>query len=171
MLLEVSVFGSKLLSLFVLPLMLGACSRLPVTPLEETADSLVEGDIVYVQHEPLTYPGTFRFTRDSHAVVQLYYSVSALGDGPAERVAETRLTNISRFPLAYRVEGDPETVFARRGDYFLQVEVFSGAGDDAAVGDLIGEFYTPVPAPGAEVEVRVTGLEACSSPAAGGFCL
>lgn len=137
---------------------------------QEDTDLLVGGDIVYVQDEPFTHPEAFVFTEDSHAVVQLYYSVSALGDGPIELVAETTIEGVSRFPLAYRIEGDPETVFAREGDYFLEVRVFSGAGDEAAVGDLINEFYTPVPSPGAEVGIRVTGLESCDSPDAGGFC-
>lgn len=132
---------------------------------------LVQGNVVHVQGEPFTYPGDFNFTKDSHAVVKLYYSISALGDGPVELIAETRLENISSFPLSYRIEGDSKTVFARPGDYFLQVEVFSGAGDEAAIGDLINEFYTPVPSPGANVEVEVTGLEACGTPDSGGFCL
>lgn len=138
---------------------------------QDDTDLLVGGDIVYVQDEPFTHPEAFIFTEDSHAVVQLYYSVSALGDAPIELVAETMIESIVSFPLAYRIEGDPETVFAREGDYLLDVEVFSGAGDEAVVGDLINEFYTPVPSPGAEVEVRVTGLESCDSPDVGGFCL
>ena len=137
----------------------------------EADDLLVGGEIVYVQGEPFTHPEAFVFTEDSHAVVQLYYSISALGDGPVELVAETTIEGVSSFPLAYRMKGNPKTVFAREGDYFLEARVFSGAGDEAAVGDLISEFYTPVPGPGAEVRVRVTGLESCDSPDAGGFCL
>ncbi len=137
----------------------------------EATNLLVQGNIVYVQGEPFTNPEAFKFTEDSHAVVQLHYSASALGDGPVELVAEIRVENITGFPLAYRIKGDPELVFARQGDYFLQVKVFSGAGNEAAVGDLTNEVYTPVPAPGANVEVKLTGLEACGSPNSGGFCL
>lgn len=138
---------------------------------EDDDDLLVGGEIVYVQDEPFTHPEAFEFTEDSHAVVQLYHSVSALGDGPVELISETTIEGVTSFPLAYRIEGDSEAVFSRQGDYFLDVEVFSGAGNEAVVGDLINEFYTPVPSPGAEVEVKVTGLEACSSPDSGGFCL
>lgn len=138
---------------------------------DDKADLLVSGEIVYIQDELFTHPEAFVFTEDSHAVVQLYYSISALGDGHVELVAETTIEGITSFPLTYRIEGDPETIFAREGDYFLDVEVFSGAGNEAVVGDLINEFYTPVPGPGAEVKVKVTGLEACDSPDAGGFCL
>lgn len=136
----------------------------------ESANVLVQGDIIYVRGEPFTYPGGFKFTEGSHAVVQLYYSVSALGDGPVELVAETRIENITGFPLSYRIAGDPKTAFARQGDYFLFVDVFSGAGDKAVVGDLTNEMYTPVPSPSANVEVKVIGLEACDSPDAGGVC-
>ncbi len=132
---------------------------------------LVSGDITYVQGKPYTNPEPFRFTENSHAVVRLYYSWSALGDAPSELVAETTLEDGSSFPLVYRLGGDAEAVFARRGDYFLDVEVFSGAGDEPVVGDLVSEYYTPVPSPGAAVEVQVTGLEPCDSPAAGGYCL
>ena len=140
---------------------------------DELADPnlLVRGNIIYAQREPYTNPEPFRFTEDSHAVVRLYYSWSALGDAPSELVAETTLEDLSGFPLEYRLEGDAEAVFARRGDYFIDVEAFSGAGDEPVVGDLISEYYTPVPSPGAAVEVRVTGLEPCDSPDAGGYCL
>ena len=131
---------------------------------------LVSGSIVYALGKPYTYPEPFEFTENSHAVVRLYYSWSALGDAPSELVAETTLGDLSSFPLEYRLGGDAEAVFARRGDYFLQVDVYSGAGDTAKVGDLTSEMYTPVPDPGAEVEVEVTGLEPCNSPDVGGVC-
>lgn len=131
---------------------------------------LVRGNIIYVQGEPYTNPEPFRFTKDSHAVVRLYYSWSALGDAPSELVAETTLRGISSFPLEYKLEGDAEAIFARQGDYFLFVDVFSGAGDTKQVGDLTNEMYTPVPGPGAAVDVTVTGLEACGAPGAGGVC-
>ena len=134
------------------------------------ANLLVGGQISYVQDEPYTYQEAFRFTEDSHAVVKLYYSVSALGDGDVELVAETTLEDITSFPLSYRLEGDPKTVFAREGDYFLFVDVYSDVGNTARVGDLTNEMHTPVPNPGAEVAVEVTGLESCNSPDVGGVC-
>ncbi len=121
--------------------------------------TLVSGNIVYSQDEPHTHPEAFEFTEDSHAVVQLFYSFSALGDAPSELVAETRLEDITSFPLAYRIEGNPQKAFLRRGDYFLHVDVYSGTSDTSTVGDLVNEWYTPVPAPGAVVDVEVTALE------------
>ena len=93
-----------------------------------------------------------------------------LGDGDVELVAETTLEDITSFPLSYRLEGDPKTVFAREGDYFLFVDVYSDVGNTARVGDLTNEMHTPVPNPGAEVAVEVTGLESCNSPDVGGVC-
>lgn len=148
----------------------GGAYTFSMTKTDAEANLLVGGEISYVQGEPYTHQEAFEFTENSHAVVQLYYSFSALGDGDVELVAETTLEDITSFPLSYRLEGDPETVFARDGDYFLFVDVYSDAGDTAKVGDLTNEMYTPVPNPGAEVAVEVTGLESCNSPGVGGVC-
>ena len=63
-------------------------------------------------------------------------------------------------------------MFARAGDYYLNVGVFSSdggpSGETFAVGDLTNEVYTPVEDPRAEVEVKVTGLEACEGDDSGG---
>lgn len=55
---------------------------------------LVRGKLVYVRGEPYTHPEPFVFIKDSHAMVQLWYSWSALGDAPGELVAETTLEDI-----------------------------------------------------------------------------
>ena len=137
---------------------------------QSTTGTLVSGTINHLKGEPYTYPGDFDFTEDSHAVVQLYYSWSALGDAPIELMAETRLEDITALPLNYRLEGDVQKTFLRQGDYFLHVNVYSGAEDDAEVGDLLNEWFTPVPSPGATVDVTVIGLESCDSPDVGGVC-
>lgn len=139
-----------------------------------TPDYLVQGSIIQLRGEPNTYDGEFVFTENSHAIVQLWYSPSYFGDGPKELLTETTIEPIADFPIPFRLEGDPEEVFEREGDYYLLVGVFSGdggpTGETFAVGDLINEVYTSVEKPGADVRVEVTGLEACGSDA-GGACV
>lgn len=137
---------------------------------------LVRGNLVYVQGEPNTYPEPFEFTEDSHAIVQLWWWTGpGVADVPEELIAETTLEDISSFPIEYRLEGDAEEIFARRGEYYLNVGVFSGdggpSGEEFSVGDLTNETYTLVPNPGAKVEVKMTSLESCGSPDAGGSCV
>ena len=169
------MFRFKRLYLLIF-LALSACIPPPTTS-KQSSDTLVQGKIKYVQNEPFTHPTAFEFTQDSHAVIGLYYSVSALGDGPSELVAETEIKNITGFPIAYRINGEPEAAFSKRGDYFLRAEIFSGAGNKLAVGDLISESFTPVvsslftASDLSAVEIAVTGLESCDSPDVGGFCL
>lgn len=139
-------------------------------------DLLVRGKLVYAQGEPLTHPEPFEFTEDSHAIVQFWWWTGpTVADVEPELVTSTTLENISSFPIEYRLEGDAEEIFARRGEYYLNVGVFSGSGgasgEEFTVGDLTNEVYTLVPNPGADVEVKMTSLESCDSPAAGGRCL
>lgn len=137
---------------------------------------LVRGNLVYAQGEPNTHPEPFEFTEDSHAIVQLWWWTGpSIADVPGELLASTTLENISAFPIEYRLEGDAEEIFARRGEYYLNVGVFSGdggpTGEKFAVGDLTNETNTLVPSAGAEVEVKLTSLESCDSPDAGGSCV
>lgn len=137
---------------------------------------LVRGTLVYAQGEPFTHPEPFEFTEDSHAIVQLWWWTGpSIADVEPELMTSITLDDISSFPVEYRLEGDAEETFARRGEYYHNVGVFSGSGgpsgEEFAVGDLTNETYTIVPNPGAEVEVKMTSLESCDSPAVGGHCL
>ena len=137
---------------------------------------LVSGTITWLRGVPNTYDGEFVFTKDSHAIVQLWYVSQYGGELPAERLAEVTIDGITSFPISFKLEGNAKTTFERPGDYYLNVGVFSGdggaTGETFAVGDLINEMYTPVPEAGAEVNVQVTGLEACpKSGTGGGFCV
>lgn len=145
-------------------------------PDEPIPDYLVKGNIVHLRSVPNTYDGEFKFTEDSHAIVQLWYSPSYFGDGPKELLTKTMIEPITDFPISFQLEGDPDEVFTREGDYYLIVGVFSGeggpSGETFAVGDLVNEVYTPVEEPGAEVKVDVTGLEPCPTDGtAGGLCV
>ena len=137
---------------------------------------LVRGKLVYAQDEPSTGSEPFEFTEDSHAIVQLWWWTGpSVADAPEELIAEVTLEDISSFPIEYRLEGDAERIFARRGEYVLNVGVFSGDGgvssERFAVGDLTNETYILVPNPGAEVQVELTSLESCSRPDADGSCI
>ena len=137
---------------------------------------LVRGDLVYTQGGSDTHPEPFEFAEDSHAIVQLWYWVGPyISHIEPELITSTTLENISNFPIEYRLEGNAEEVFARRGEYFLNVGVFSGnggvSGEQFAVGDLTNETVILVPNPGAEIEAELTSLESCSSPDADGPCV
>ena len=144
---------------------------------EPAPDFLVKGTITRLKGVPYTYDGDFVFTKDSHAIVLLYYSKSALGDAPEELLKEVRIENITSLPISFKLEGDAESTFEQFGDYYLSVGVFSGDGGEGgatfAVGDLVNENYTPVLGAGAEVNVEVTGLEPCPPPGVseGGLCV
>lgn len=134
---------------------------------------LVRGKLVYAQ-DASSKP--FEFTKDSHAIVQLWWWTGpSVADVPEELITSITIEDISSFPLEYHLEGDAEEIFARRGEYYLNVGVFSGAGgpsgEELSVGDLTNETYTSVPGPGAEVYVELTSLEACNSPAVDGSCV
>lgn len=135
---------------------------------------LVKGNIVHLRGVPYTYDGEFVFTPESHAIVQLWYSVSYFGDGPKELVTQTIIEPITAFPITFQLEGNPKEVFKREGDYYLIVGVFSGdggpSGDKLSVGDLVNETFTPVEEAGADVTVEVTGLEKCKG-GIGGSCV
>ncbi len=143
-------------------------------PDEPDPDYLVKGSIVRLRGVPNTYDGEFVFTEDSHAIVQLFYSPSYFGDAPRELLTQTTIEPITDFPISFQLEGDPEEVFKREGDYYLNVGVFSGdggpSGETFAVGDLTNEVFTPAAEPGAEVRVEVTGLERCKG-SDGGNCV
>ena len=137
---------------------------------------LVRGNLVYAQGESNTSSKPFEFTEDSHAIVQLWWSTGpSVADVPAELVALATLEDVSGFPIEYRLEGNAEETFARRGEYYLNVGVFSGdggpTGEKFAVGDLTNETYTLVSGLGSAVEVELTSLESCSSPGADGPCV
>ena len=134
---------------------------------------LVHGKLVYAQDESSK---PFEFTKDSHAIVQLWWWTGlTIADVEPELLASTTVESISSFPIEYRLEGDAEETFARRGEYYLNVGVFSGdggpSGEKFSVGDLTDENTTIVPKAGAEVNVELTRLEACDSPAADGACI
>lgn len=132
------------------------------------SDVLVSGDIIHIKDAPFSHQDDFVFSDASHAVVELNYVMGQ--DVASEVITTVRIEDISEFPIAYEIRGDADTVFARQGDYFLQVKVLQGISDDTFVGDLINEFFTPISGVGEVVQVEVTGLELCSREGAGGFC-
>ena len=134
---------------------------------------LVRGKLAYAQDESSK---PFEFTKDSHAIVQLWWWTGpTIADVEGELLASTTIEDISSFPIEYQLEGDAEEIFARLGEYYLNVGVFSGdggpSGEKFSVGDLTDENTMIVPKAGAEVNVELTSLEACDSPAADGACI
>ena len=134
---------------------------------------LVRGRLAYAQNESSK---PFEFTEDSHAILQLWWWTGpTIADVEPELITSATIEDISGFPIEYQLEGDAEETFARRGEYYLNVGVFSGdggpSGEKFSAGDLTDENTTIVPKAGAEVNVELTRLEACDSSATDGACI
>lgn len=73
-------------------------------------------------------------------------------------------------PLNLTVRGDAARVFAGPSKLLLSVTILNHAGNDTRVGDLTSEYRNEVNAAGDSLTVKVSGLEPCDAPGAGGFC-
>ena len=133
-----------------------------------TGPIVVSASVVHKRGVPYTNDGDFVFNAESHAVVRLYFAEGA--DALSETVREIRFSQLKELPLVFAIAGDPALIFQRQGDYGIQVQVQSRAGDENRVGDLVSEMHYGVSSQTAGLTVEVTGLEACDSQGAGGFC-
>lgn len=114
-----------------------------------------------------SYNEPFIPTADAHVRMQLttYYI-----DGPSTILAE-RDVPFSNLPFDFAICADASEVQAARlGELTVSMAIFSRAGVDARVGDLISERAYPVEGPTSGMQILVSGLEHCDAENAGGFC-
>lgn len=159
----------KYLSTVVVLTLLASCGvrPAPVEPGVDDPNLLVSGEVVRVD-TPHSYNGDAAFTKDAHAVVTLEYAdgFDALG----EILATQRIEDVDAFPISFRLEGNPEEVFKRKGYYLVDATVYMGASDEIYIGDFLGEIWNEIDGPTPEMRIKVNGLERCGTPECGGGC-
>ena len=149
--------------------LLASCSVRPA-PAEPGVDDpnlLVSGEVVRV-NTPHSYTEEPAFTEDAHAVVTLEYieGFDALG----EVLARQRIEDVDAFPISFRLKGNSEKTFNRRGYYLVDATVYMGASDELYIGDFSDNIWNEIDGPTSEMKIRVSGLERCGTPESGGGC-
>lgn len=129
---------------------------------------LVSGKIAHKRGVPFTNDGDFEFTPESHAYIRILYTEGA--DTASKIVYERRVENLTQLPLEFSITGYASEVFKEKGEYSISVRVFSQAGEEGHVGDLINEHQIVIQGQTLDLTIDVTGLEACGSEGGGGFC-
>lgn len=130
---------------------------------------LVSGRVERDLGTKFQYVGDTSLEEDSLSVVALHSTVAIGGDAPSQLVAEQRLSPAPQPPFDFCVTGAAAEEIDPRLEYYLSVEIRQHA-RQSSVGDLINESIDRVEPPAQGVVLQVTGLEACSSAEAGGFC-
>ncbi len=131
-----------------------------------TGDLLVTASVVR-EITPTTTSEALTPAAGAHTHVELRRYVGE--DAPAELVLADDQP-FTGLPLNLTVRGDAARVFADRSKLLLFVSVLNHPGNDRRVGDLMSEYRNEVTAAGDSLTVKVSGLESCDAPGAGGFC-
>lgn len=133
-------------------------------------DILVKGTIARATGSGHTYDGPLELGADSAARIVLWGSHGDVrGDAPAENIVVQIIAPVLSSPISYCVAGDLAKVSAYN-QLGLKVSIRQHASQNT-VGDLLEEVFHTVTPPSLTETVQATGLESCSSPDAGGFCI
>lgn len=133
-------------------------------------DILVQGTITRRIGERFAYDGPLALGEDSAARVTLLGSHGDVqGDATAETIADQIIAPIRALPFSYCVSGSMARAASFR-QVIILVEVRQHA-DRYTVGDLNHEVFHELTPPVQGESLEVTGMESCSAPNAGGFCL
>ncbi len=136
--------------------------------------TLVSGTIV-VKKDKHTNKQDIKLTPESHAVVQLLRTNGA--DVGPTLVKEIRIAPVTALPLSFTITVESASEVPKVLDskvvpeFFVKAAVYSGAGDDQKIGDLVSEERTMIDIPTEHLNVPVAGLESCKAENAGGFCI
>jgi hypothetical protein len=136
----------------------------------EGSDVLVRGTVIRDLTTPFQYVGATELGPDSSARIALLSNPSFGGDGASKLVAEEVSKPAPALPFDFCVTGARESVADASLEYAVEVHVEQHAGQ-TTIGDLTDELLEVVKPPGATITLRVTGLEGCTDPGAGGFCV
>lgn len=149
----------------------GTTSKHDVEPSNQCqgGDVLVSGTVTRDLGPAFQYVGPTVLGTDSSARITLSSNPSFGGDGASKLVAVKTLQPAPALPFEYCLTGALADVSDTTVEYAVDVEVRQHEGQ--SVGDLIMENLEVVEPPAANVELRVTGVEDCTSPEAGGFCV
>ncbi|MFO0551730.1 MAG: hypothetical protein U0271_25315 [Polyangiaceae bacterium] len=130
-------------------------------------DTLVKGTVTR-ETTATTFNDEITLSADAHAKISLRRYQGEDAEAPLVTEIDVPFTG---FPFEYEVTGDPDAAFGAGDTLLLNIDVYNHAGDDMAVGDFSSEHTVEVDEAGAEVDVQVGGLESCSAPNAGGYCI
>lgn len=135
-----------------------------------SGDYLISGTLVRDIGGERQYDGPLELSADSAVVVTLNGSYGDVrGDAPAELVTSQIITPVPDFPISYCLAGDAAKVMGYH-QLFITAEVRQHA-DTYTVGDLMEEIFHEVTIPKTAETLHMTGIENCSSPNSGGFCV
>jgi hypothetical protein len=131
---------------------------------------LVQGSLTRDLSSVYSYNGLLSVGPDSSVRVTLAGSHDDVrGDGPAEIITEQLISPVPDFPIAFCLTGSLATT-ATYNQLILTAEMRQHSAF-RTVGDPIVENLYLVTAPSQNQNIQVFGLESCSDPSAGGFCL
>lgn len=131
---------------------------------------LIQGSITRDLSSVHSYNGPLSLGPDSVVRVTLsgsHYDVR--GDGPSEVITEQLIAPAQDFPIAFCITGSLATT-ATYNQLILSAEIRQHVAF-RTVGDPISEILYLVTAPSRNQNIQVFGLESCTDPAAGGYCL
>lgn len=131
-----------------------------------TGDLLVTANVVR-EITPTTTNDVLTPAAGAHTRIELRRYVGE--DAPADLLLADDQP-FTGLPLTLSVRGDAARAFAGPSKLLLSVTVMNHPGNDTRVGDLTSEYRNEVTAAGESLTVKVSGLEACDAPGAGGFC-
>lgn len=139
---------------------------------EQSKQLFVKGELNHIQKE-YTYPGEFKFQKDSKALVVLQHCENIMDADPhCKTIARQEIKNITQFPIEFELSGvNPEQCAEPGYVCSLSAQVLSD-GQSVQIGDLVSEYQIDFrELPVTNFAVEVTGLESCQAPYAGGYCL
>ncbi|HRI69832.1 MAG TPA: hypothetical protein PK156_36635 [Polyangium sp.] len=131
-----------------------------------SGDVFVSGTVTR-EITPTTWNEPFVPTADAHVVMQLE---DYLLDGPATVVAERDLP-FESLPFEFAICGDAQMIEAmRKGQLTVDISVYNHADATIHIGDLLDEYANDIDGPTQGLSIKVSGVEDCNSPNAGGYC-
>jgi hypothetical protein len=144
-----------------------SASTAPAAPPGAGSPVIVAGTVErelpdHAYNKPLTpAPG-------AHVVLELRRYIGEDADSPTVAQVDLPFTGL---PFDYQLRGEASALLAEGHAFTFDAVVYNHPGTDAVVGDLVSETRYDVQALPAALDVRVSGLESCTAPGAGGFCI
>lgn len=130
--------------------------------------------VVHDKTNPHAYNAEVVLSPDTY--MDVIVSDSSLADGPSKLLLKHRFSNISNLPFIFWITGDLNQIFPNLGPgtfYTVNVSLKNPHREKPQVGDLVSEYVNTIDATTIKdgLEIKLTGLESCKAPNAGGYCV
>lgn len=132
-----------------------------------SGQTIVAGSIER-EKKPTAFNEEVAIAADAHVVIALRTYRGADAEAPLFVEVDRPFRG---FPIDFSIAGDGQAAFANRAELLVEAIVYNHAGRDQAVGDMGNEERASVAREGEHLALRVSGLEQCGKPGAGGFCV